>query len=197
MRLELKRIHQQYGITTVYVTHDQVEAMTMADRIALMSKGELQQYGPPDTIYRNPGNIFVAGFIGAPKINLVPAQLVQDGGSPHLRFLSVDTPAVLDELRRLDGFTRHRRSASGRSRTCRPLGPAPAAASRAWWRSSNPSAPRPTSPCGWRTSLLMCRFPARTDAAAGSSIEIEVDIAHLQLFDDTGALADLAAKTAA
>ena len=72
MRIEIKRIHEQFPVTTVYVTHDQVEAMTMADRIALMSKGRLQQAAAPERIYDSPANTFVASFIGTPKINLLP-----------------------------------------------------------------------------------------------------------------------------
>jgi multiple sugar transport system ATP-binding protein len=80
MRAELKRLQKDIGVTTIYVTHDQVEAMTMADRVALMSKGVLQQYAGPRTIYDRPANEFVAGFIGSPPINLVPCDL-DDGGA--------------------------------------------------------------------------------------------------------------------
>jgi sn-glycerol 3-phosphate transport system ATP-binding protein len=71
MRAELKRIHQRLGITTVYVTHDQVEAMTLGDRIVVMSGGKALQIGRPQDVYRNPVNLFVAGFIGSPAMNLV------------------------------------------------------------------------------------------------------------------------------
>jgi sn-glycerol 3-phosphate transport system ATP-binding protein len=71
MRAELKRLHQRLGITTVYVTHDQVEAMTLGDRIAVMSRGKLQQCGPPQELYDHPVNLFVAGFIGSPPMNLL------------------------------------------------------------------------------------------------------------------------------
>jgi multiple sugar transport system ATP-binding protein len=71
MRAELKRLHQRLGITTVYVTHDQVEAMTLADRIVVMSAGQAQQIGPPQEVFRRPANIFVAGFIGSPAMNLI------------------------------------------------------------------------------------------------------------------------------
>src|SRR5947207_6699 len=71
MRAELKRIHQRLGITTIYVTHDQVEAMTLADRIVVMSAGRLQQIGRPQEVYRRPKNLFVAGFIGSPPMNLL------------------------------------------------------------------------------------------------------------------------------
>ncbi len=71
MRAELKRLHQRLGITTVYVTHDQVEAMTLADRIVVMSAGKAQQIGPPQEVFQRPANIFVAGFIGSPAMNLI------------------------------------------------------------------------------------------------------------------------------
>jgi multiple sugar transport system ATP-binding protein len=70
-RAEIARLHQRLGTTTVYVTHDQVEAMTMGTRIAVMDKGELQQVGPPQELYDNPKKLFVAGFIGSPAMNFV------------------------------------------------------------------------------------------------------------------------------
>jgi sn-glycerol 3-phosphate transport system ATP-binding protein len=71
MRAELKRLHRRLGITTVYVTHDQVEAMTLADRIVVMSAGKALQIGPPQEVFRNPANMFVASFIGSPAMNLL------------------------------------------------------------------------------------------------------------------------------
>ena len=70
MRTELKRMQHEMGITTVYVTHDQVEAMTLANRVAIMNEGVLQQIAPPKEIYGNPKNVFVAGFMGSPAMNL-------------------------------------------------------------------------------------------------------------------------------
>ncbi|MCP5273204.1 MAG: sn-glycerol-3-phosphate ABC transporter ATP-binding protein UgpC [Burkholderiaceae bacterium] len=75
MRSEIKRLHQRLGATIIYVTHDQVEAMTMADRIAVLSAGELMQYDTPDAIYNRPAALFVAGFTGAPPMNLVACTL--------------------------------------------------------------------------------------------------------------------------
>jgi multiple sugar transport system ATP-binding protein len=72
-RLEIKRLHDETKSTIVYVTHDQIEAMTMATRIAVMNAGVIQQFGTPDEVYDNPANLFVAGFIGAPAMNLLPA----------------------------------------------------------------------------------------------------------------------------
>src|SRR5213076_121018 len=79
-RAELIKLHERVQTTTIYVTHDQVEAMTMGDRIAVMSLGVLQQVGPPEELYREPRNLFVAGFIGSPAMNLVPAEVLDGVG---------------------------------------------------------------------------------------------------------------------
>jgi multiple sugar transport system ATP-binding protein len=75
MRAEIKQLHARIGTTCVYVTHDQVEAMTMATRIAVMHRGEVQQFDDPDTVYHRPANLFVARFMGAPPMNTMPARL--------------------------------------------------------------------------------------------------------------------------
>jgi multiple sugar transport system ATP-binding protein len=80
MRTEIKKLHNRVGKTTVYVTHDQVEAMTLASRIAVMHRGEVQQFDEPQTVYDRPSNMFVAGFMGSPSMNFIPAELVDDGG---------------------------------------------------------------------------------------------------------------------
>ncbi len=78
MRAEIKLLHQRLKTTTVYVTHDQIEAMTLGDRIAVMKDGVVQQFGTPQEIYNGPANLFVASFIGSPPMNFVSAR--QDGG---------------------------------------------------------------------------------------------------------------------
>jgi len=92
MRAELSRLHQRFRVTTVYVTHDQVEAMTMGDRIAVMNAGRLQQVDAPETLYDNPTNIFVAGFIGSPRMNFVPGRLASSEGKTSVSFLGITTP---------------------------------------------------------------------------------------------------------
>ena len=82
MRMEIKRLHQRIGATIVYVTHDQIEAMTMATRIAVMHQGEVQQFADPDTVYRYPANLFVARFMGSPPMNTMPARLEAEDGGP-------------------------------------------------------------------------------------------------------------------
>src|SRR6184192_3055792 len=79
-RAEILKLQQRLGTTTIYVTHDQVEAMTMGDRIVVMNAGVLQQAGTPEELYTTPRNLFVAGFIGSPAMNLVPAQALDGAG---------------------------------------------------------------------------------------------------------------------
>ena len=79
LRSELRRLHARLGVTTIHVTHDQVEAMTLGDRVAIFSHGALQQYDTPQALYRRPANIFVAGFIGSPAMNFVEATLAGHG----------------------------------------------------------------------------------------------------------------------
>ena len=83
MRAELKRLHHDIGRTFIYVTHDQAEALTMSDRIAIMNHGKLQQLGTPDDVYYRPANIFVAGFIGSPAMNFIDGELVSEAGQIH------------------------------------------------------------------------------------------------------------------
>jgi multiple sugar transport system ATP-binding protein len=83
-RAEILKLQERLGVTTIYVTHDQVEAMTMGDRIAVMNLGVLQQVGTPETLYQNPDNVFVAGFIGSPAMNLLPAPAVEGAGGSGL-----------------------------------------------------------------------------------------------------------------
>jgi multiple sugar transport system ATP-binding protein len=80
MRADIKKLQSDLSVTTVYVTHDQVEAMTMGDRVAVMRKGELQQVAPPQELYERPDNMFVAGFIGSPAMNMLEAQIGRRDG---------------------------------------------------------------------------------------------------------------------
>jgi multiple sugar transport system ATP-binding protein len=98
MRSEIAKIQHDLGTTTIYVTHDQVEAMTMGDRVAVMRKGVLQQVEPPQTLYDHPLNLFVAGFIGSPAMNMVEAKLSRSDGAMFVEFggfrLRVDDKAI-------------------------------------------------------------------------------------------------------
>ncbi len=86
MRASLNQLHDRLGVTTVYVTHDQVEAMTLGDRVAVLRDGRLQQVDTPKNLFDNPVNLFVAGFIGSPAMNFVGAELQRDGDGAQLKF---------------------------------------------------------------------------------------------------------------
>src|SRR5207253_6848233 len=81
MRAEVSRLQRDLATTTIYVTHDQVEAMTMGNRVAVMRKGELQQVADPQTLYDRPVNLFVGGFIGSPSMNMLEAKLERSNGT--------------------------------------------------------------------------------------------------------------------
>jgi multiple sugar transport system ATP-binding protein len=85
MRTEIKRVHQKVRTTTVYVTHDQVEAMTLADRVVVMNAGRIEQVGTPNDLYHSPATRFVAGFIGSPAMNFIPCGLEQSAGALRIR----------------------------------------------------------------------------------------------------------------
>ena len=121
-RTEIKRLQRELGITTVFVTHDQEEAMVLSDRVAVMRDGKLQQIGPPMEVYRRPANLFVAGFIGSPAMNFLEVELARAGRAPAV-------PG------------RRRPSSTCRSRWSSPASLAGSAAAR---RSS--ASARPTSP---------------------------------------------------
>ncbi|TFJ95342.1 voltage-dependent calcium channel gamma-6 subunit [Platysternon megacephalum] len=105
-RTEISRLQRRLGITTVYVTHDQTEAMTLGDRVAVLKKGRLQQVASPRELYDNPVNLFVAGFIGSPPMNFVPASL--EGNALKLPMFTLDdassliAPEVLERATKLD-----------------------------------------------------------------------------------------------
>jgi multiple sugar transport system ATP-binding protein len=84
MRTEIKKLHLRVGKTTIYVTHDQIEAMTLASRIAVMHQGAIQQFDEPQAVYDRPANMFVAGFMGSPSMNFIPGELMKLDGRPAI-----------------------------------------------------------------------------------------------------------------
>ena len=86
MRTEIKKLHARLGTTIVYVTHDQIEAMTLATQIAVMRAGVIEQLAPPQEVYERPANLYVGGFVGSPPMNFVPARLVGNGNGPAVSF---------------------------------------------------------------------------------------------------------------
>jgi multiple sugar transport system ATP-binding protein len=121
MRAELKHVHQENEATTVYVTHDQVEAMAMADKIAVMNEGVLQQVGSPDEVYQYPANLFVAQFVGTPIMNVVDAAVRRGDG--HTSVILGDDDAVLRFPGELyEKIAAHQRAEDGLAVGVRPEG---------------------------------------------------------------------------
>ena len=98
MRMELKKMHLKLSTTTIYVTHDQIEAMTLADRIVILKDGRVQQVGTPMEVYDNPVNVFVARFIGNPPTNVIASTFHHNGGPPMVRLKDLELPVIPEKL---------------------------------------------------------------------------------------------------
>ena len=116
MRTEIKKVHQTVRTTTVYVTHDQIEAMTLADRVVVMNHGVIEQVGTPQELYHNPTTRFVAGFIGSPAMNFLPAR-VQDGAGGGLAVRVTDQILLPVPPARLDRYGKYKGKRDG-ARDC-------------------------------------------------------------------------------
>jgi multiple sugar transport system ATP-binding protein len=108
MRIEIKKVHQKVRTTTVYVTHDQVEAMTLADRVVVMNHGRIEQIGTPNELYHSPATRFVAGFIGSPAMNFIPCRLEDVAGKLHIRLTDrISFPLPPKRAARYQGIARN------------------------------------------------------------------------------------------
>jgi multiple sugar transport system ATP-binding protein len=182
LRRELKLLHQKLRSTMIYVTHDQVEAMTLATRIVVMKAGKIQQIGAPEEVYERPANLFVAGFLGAPGMNVLRGQLALDGAG--LRFV---TPALSLGV---DSY-RWRGPATGQHGQAVVLGVRPEhvllAQSGAFAGTVTLVEPMGNHQVvwveagGWSISALV--HEAR-QFAAGENVRFDLDVAHLSLFDE-------------
>ncbi len=162
MRSELKELHQRLKTTSVYVTHDQIEAMTMGDRIVVMKDGRIEQVGSPLDLYDHPINVFVAGFIGSPAMNFVPATLRRQRrrGEPRARRRhDARGAARRRRQRRPAGRPRH----AARSTCAWPAKAASPRASSSWSR----PAPTPSSPAATAATEMAAVFRERHDFAPG------------------------------
>ncbi len=187
MRTEIKKLHQKVGKTTVYVTHDQVEAMTLASRIAVLHKGELQQFDEPQKIYDRPTNLFVAGFMGSPSMNFIPASIEPSGSGLKIVFAGADNAPITLPLVRTEGLKAGASVILGirpehlsRDEGANPLGHATF------------SAPvEIVEPTGAETIAMMRvagkelvgRFPPSRAPMMGETIELTVDMRQVCLFD--------------
>lgn len=101
MRTEIKKLQKKVGITTIYITHDQIEAMSMADRIAIMDRGLIQQVGTPQEVYSKPSNTFVAGFIGSPPMNFLECEVSHSNSHLHIEISGSLVKSESDALRKV------------------------------------------------------------------------------------------------
>jgi sn-glycerol 3-phosphate transport system ATP-binding protein len=182
VRGDLKRLHRELPVTSIYVTHDQVEAMTLGDRICVMSQGEVQQIGTTDDIYSRPANTFVASFMGSPPMNLVPA-LVREGrvevaGVPLLDLASPDRPVTVG-VRPEDLQLRGSESAGAipaRVDFCEPLG------SHVLVHALVDAGPTAAGPAS-----VVVHAPPGTMLEPGARIGLAAEVAKTYLFDaETG-----------
>jgi len=178
MRTEIKRLHQRLGATIIYVTHDQVEAMTLADRIAVLSAGHRMQYATPDRIYNQPAALFVAGFTGAPPMNLVDCTLA-DGTVDLGGGVRVAPPRALLE------------AAAGVPRLVFGVRPENLRLAAAPGDLAIPAEVSLLEPLGAETLVtlkvgateMVARCAAQFRDPPGTRLAIHVDPAHLHLFD--------------
>ena len=185
MRTEIKKLHQKVRTTVVYVTHDQIEAMTLADRIVIMRDGHIQQIGTPLDVYHNPVNLFVAGFIGSPAMNLVPGRIATDAGGLACDIGGgVRVPVPTGEI---DGLTEGRQVVMG----IRPddLVLVDADAGGAGWQTESRIAV--VEPMGSESILfldlggheMVGKAEGRTVPKAGTKARMALNLDHLHLFD--------------
>jgi multiple sugar transport system ATP-binding protein len=180
LRVEIKRLHSRLENTMVYVTHDQIEALTLADRIAVMRGGIIQQLDAPQTIYNRPSNLFVAGFIGSPSMNFLPGATIDQGrafrfGDTSIALAGYDGGAVLDRPKAILGLRPEHLSigaeaAPGRSIPAvveidEPMG----ADSLVWVRAAG--------------QAVSVRVPVERRPMAGAAVHLHVDIAKASIFD--------------
>ena len=185
MRTELQALQQELGVTTIYVTHDQTEAMTMGDRIAILDDGQLQQIGTPLECYYEPANRFVAGFIGEPNMNFVDVDLV-DGSLEHAEFALPISDALAGRIEE-PGLTLGVRPEDAEIERAPPEGNTPADAI--------PAAVTLVEPMGNETNVYVdvgdrsftVTVGGHVGLEPGDAVQLRVDEAQLHLFDrDTG-----------
>ena len=186
MRMEIKRLHQRLGTTIVYVTHDQIEAMTLATRIAVMHGGEILQFDDPQTVYDQPANLFVAGFMGSPPMNIVPVRLEADDGKlvaiagvdgqPMVR---MTLPQPLDQLESRLGKT----ALLGIRPECIALGGSAPLRITAQVEMIEPTGAETMAILAFAGTEIVARMDAESRPPAGVPAEFSLDLRKVCLFD--------------
>ncbi|EFG74915.1 ABC transporter, ATP-binding protein [Mycobacterium parascrofulaceum ATCC BAA-614] len=216
MRGEIARLQKRLGTTTVYVTHDQTEAMTLGDRVVVMHAGIAQQIGTPDELYEHPANLFVAGFIGSPAMNFLPATLTPIGLTlpfgevmltPEVREVIAQHPAPknvivgvrpehLQDASLIDGYQRIRAlTFEVKVDLVESLGADKFVYfSTAGWAARSAQLDELAAEADAHENQFVARVPAESKAAIGQSIELAFDTTKLAVFDaDSGANLTIAA----
>ena len=193
MRVELKRLHLENGSTSIYVTHDQVEAMSLADRIVVMNEGILQQVGTPSEVYLYPANLFVAQFIGSPVMNITPTTVKEEGGQAQI---AIDDQAF--ELPgALLGMLESKRAGSDLSLGIRPEGVLVSRSDQPGYR---PALAHIVQPFGGfdivdlkvGERIIRARTASGFVGKAGDAVWARLDPVHAHFFDNrTGASLDI------
>ncbi len=186
MRLEIARLHRQLGATMIYVTHDQVEAMTLADRIAILDQGRLQQFGSPMEVYKAPANRFVASFIGTPSMNMIEGALKVEGDAGWFEGDSVRIELPKVELEAL-------RQGLGEQREL-TLGVRPSSLSIVNDNGELNGSVEHVERMGAETfahvscgsGTVICRFGGDHPVALGDSLSLGLDWAEVHFFDKAG-----------
>ena len=189
MRGEIKRLHQELGTTMIYVTHDQIEAMTLADRIVLLRDGLIEQQGAPLDLFERPATRFVAGFLGSPQMNFMPGELVRgDGGARRAPERRHRAGAARGRAQQLAGGREPGRRPRRAARAHEPrragdarAGPCAARRRRSSWCSRPARAPTPPSRSAARRSWRSCR--RTTCRSPATRIELAIDMNRAILID--------------
>jgi multiple sugar transport system ATP-binding protein len=181
-RSEIKRLHQELSTTVIYVTHDQMEAMTMADRIAVMSTGTVQQIGSPDEIYDRPANTFVAGFIGSPAMNFLPGAVATDGVTA-IRGAGWDLPLSPANAARARGSTNGQVIVGARHANLSVLPESATTGLPARIYTVEPTGDLTYVHLWLGDQLLVASAPGTYRAAADQPIKLDFDQERLYLFD--------------
>ncbi len=186
-RAEISKLHERLGTTFVYVTHDQVEAMTMADRIAVMNEGIIQQVGSPQELYDSPVNVFVAGFIGSPAMNFFKASVVENGEGVRLEGegFKIDVPD--DRAEEIRHYTGRTMKFGVRPENIHDTEFVPSGITAAPSRVTVDV----TEPMGNEVFLhlmagevkLLARVDPRTSIREGDQVEVIIDMERMQIFD--------------
>jgi multiple sugar transport system ATP-binding protein len=182
MRSEIGHLHERFKVTTVHVTHDQVEAMTMGSRIAVMSEGRLQQVDTPDAIYESPATLFVAKFIGSPTMNIVGGRLTSADGAPAVALLGMTVSIRSERLLASSGSGDVLVGIRPEDLSWDPLGRG-ANTFAATVDLVEPMGPEVYVTVKAMNSELIARFPPRCGVQPRDAVQLEFDPDRLHLFD--------------